>query len=274
MKKFIDLLSFEMNRFLKFLVPTLLIVGVVQLFVTYAEIGSFKEQLEINTIVSGSVVETPPFSLYHITGSSLYELSFVLIVLVFMFYSFFIWYREWLGKNTFIYRLLMLPMNRSILFVTKSLVFLIGGLLSFVFQFGMYAVQLFIANQMIPSEHYTALNIHNVQSPYTLIQGVLFPTSGFEFIDTYTFAFGALVTLFAAILIERTYRLKGLFVGGAYFSGYFILFGLISSLNYMNVLPILLKPSQVQLITLGYQLFMIVLGFIISHILLKNRVKV
>lgn len=274
MKKFIDLLSFELNRFLKFLVPALLIAGVVQLFVTYSKIGEFKDNLEIPTFVNGAQAEPLPFSIQHITSNSLYELSLFLIVLVFMFYSFFIWYREWLGKNTFIYRLLMLPINRSALFLSKALVFLIGGFLSFVFQFGMYALQLFIASQSIPSEHYTVLSIHNAQPPYTLLQGALFPTTGFEFTATYSFAFAALVTLFAAILIERTYRLKGLIGGVIYFGGFFVIYSLVNNLNYFNILPTVLKPSQVEIITLGYLFVMIVLGFFIGHLLFKNRVKV
>ena len=31
---------------------------------------------------------------------------------ILIIYVFFIWYRDWLGKNTFIYRLLMLPTAR------------------------------------------------------------------------------------------------------------------------------------------------------------------
>ena len=101
MKKFIDLLSFELNRFLNFLVPTFLIVGVIQLFVTLSVIGDFKESLEMVNLAGGTGSEALMFSIQDITASSLYELSLLLIILVFMFYSFFIWYREWLGKNTF-----------------------------------------------------------------------------------------------------------------------------------------------------------------------------
>lgn len=46
MKKFIDLLSFELNRFLNFLVPTFLVVAVIQLFMTFSSIGDFKESLQ------------------------------------------------------------------------------------------------------------------------------------------------------------------------------------------------------------------------------------
>ena len=138
MKKFISLLSFEMNRFLKFLVPTLLVTAVVQIFVTIFSSLKYNNELE-KIIAQGEQLETiPNFSLQDITGNGIYQLSIMLIVLVFVFYSFFIWYREWLGKNTFIYRLLMLPTNRTYLLLTKSLVFLIGGLLAFSFQFGLY----------------------------------------------------------------------------------------------------------------------------------------
>lgn len=274
MKKFIDLLSFELNRFLNFLVPTFLVVAVIQLFVTFSSISDFKESLQMANLAGGASSEPLMFSIHDITASSLYELSLLLIILVFMFYSFFTWYREWLGKNTFIYRLLMLPMNRSYIFLSKALVFLIGGFLSFVFQFGMYALQLLISSQMIPSDYYTALNIHNAQPVFTIIQGVLFPTTGFQFLANYSFAFAALVTLFAAILIERTYGLKGLMVGVVYFIGFFVLYGLVSSLFYLNGLPILLKPSHTRIIAVGYQFFMILLGSVISHFLIKNRVKV
>ena len=145
MKKFISLLSFEMNRFLKFLVPTLLVTAVVQIFLTIFSSLKYNNELE-KIIAQGEQLETiPNFSLQDITGNGIYQLSIMLIVLVFVFYSFFIWYREWLGKNTFIYRLLMLPTNRTYLLLTKSLVFLIGGLLAFSFQFGLYFIELKIA---------------------------------------------------------------------------------------------------------------------------------
>lgn len=274
MNKFISLLNFEMNRFLKFLIPTFIAVAVIQLFETFRRIIGYNNELE-RVIASGEPLEQlSPFSVHDITGGGLFELSIVAIVLIFMVYSFFTWYREWLGKNTFIYRLLMLPMNRMSILITKSLVFLIGGLLAFVFQFGMYGLALIISEQMIPAEHYVAVGIHNAQPMYTLIQGVLFPTSIFQFISLYSFAFGALISLFTAIIIERTYRMKGLIVGVIYFIGYFILFGLITSLPYNQWLPFIIKPSQAVILTVVYQFFMIALGHLISWPLLKNKIKI
>jgi hypothetical protein len=274
MKKFIRLLSFEMNRFLKFLVPTFIIVAAVQLFDIIRISLSYNGMLERVHLSGGSLDNQEPFSVHNITGAGFFELSIVAIVFVFMFYSFYTWYREWLGNNKFIYRLLMLPMNRLYIFLTKALVFLIGGFLAFIFQFGMYGVALMLSELIVPAEHYVAIGIHNVQPPFTFIQSLLFPTTIFEFISTYSFAFGALITLFTAIIMERTYRMKGLVLGVVYFTGYFVLFTIVIALPYTDFLPFLLKPSHGEIITLAYQFLMIGLGILISWPLLNKRIKI
>lgn len=272
MKKFINLLSFEMNRFLKFLIPTLLITAAAQLFVTISSSLKYNNQLE-KMIAQGEQLENiPNFSLHDITANGIYEMSLMLIVLVFVFYSFFTWYREWLGKNTFIYRLLMLPTNRTYLLLTKSLVFLIGGLLAFVFQFGLYFIQLKIAEWLVTDGQYIVLNIHNVQPMYSINQNLLFPTSIFEFVSRYSFAFAALISLFAGIIIERSFGLKGLIIGAAYFIGFFVLYSLLSSLLYSTSLS--LRPSQMFMMKVLYQFIMIGIGTLISSLLLKNKIKV
>lgn len=272
MNKFIDLVSFEMNRFLKFLLPTFVVVATIQLFQLFRQVISYNNNLE-RAIASGTPMDTySSFSAMNVTNTSLFEFSLYGIILVFMFYSFFIWYREWLGKNTFIYRLLMLPVNRMTIFMSKTLVFLIGGLLAFVFQFGMYALILFLSELLIPAEYYMALSVHNIQSMFT--QSLLFPTTLFQFISRYSFAFGALVSLYTAIILERTYRIKGLIIGVVYFIGYFVLFALFSSLPFIRSFPIALRPSHGAILTLIYQLFMILLGHLISWPLLKNRIKI
>lgn len=274
MKKFVSLLSFEMNRFLKFLIPTLLITAAVQLFVTVSESLSYNGNLE-KLIAEGEVADhIPPFSIQNVTGDGLYGMSIILIVLMFMFYSFFTWYREWLGKNTFIYRLLMLPTNRTYLLLTKSLVFLIGGLLAFVFQFGLYFVEMKITEVLVTSSHYTSMNIHNVQSMYDIFQNMLFPTSLFEFISTYSFAFGALISLFAGIIIERSFGFKGLIIGAAYFISFFVLYGVLRGLLYTDYFSLALRPSQNEIVLLLYQFLMIGIGTLIGHLLLKNKIKI
>ena len=274
MRKFASLLNFELSRFLKFLVPTLLITAVVQLYVTVSVSLEHNDMLERLAASGESLERVPPFTMEAVTGSGLYELSIMLVVLVFMFYSFFTWYREWFGKNTFIYRLLMLPTNRSYLLMTKVLVFIIGGLLAFVFQFGMYAIQLPITEWLVNPDHYTRLHIHNVQPMFVSIQNSLFPTTLFEFVSTYSFALAALLSLFAGILIERSFGMKGLVIGAGYFIGYFVLYVFLEVFLFNQLVTFPLRPSQIKITVLIYQMVMIVLGSIISSLLLKNKVKV
>lgn len=274
MRKFTSLLNFELSRFLKFLVPTLLVTAVIQLYITVSVSLEHNDMLE-RLAASGEPLErVPPFTMEAVTGNGLYELSIMLVVLVFMFYSFFTWYREWFGKNTFIYRLLMLPTSRSYLLTTKVLVFIIGGLLAFVFQFGMYAIQLPITEWLVNPDHYTRLHIHNVQPMFGAIQNSLFPTTLFEFVSTYSFALAALLSLFAGILIERSFGMKGLVIGAGYFIGYFVLYVFLEAFLFNQMVTFPLRPSQIKITVLIYQMVMIVLGSIISSLLLKNKVKV
>ena len=274
MKKFISLLSFEMNRFLRFLLPTLAVVAGLQIFTALTKIFSYNSELEKMLARGESLELYPDFTVQDITGSTLFEFSIILIFLVFVFYSFFTWYREWLGKNTFIYRLLMLPTNRSYIVLTKSLVFMIGGLLAFAFQFGMYFVHLNLAEWLVTSSYYDAYNIHNVIPFYSLIQPALFPNSLFEFVRNYSFAFAALLSLCTGILIERSFGLKGLFIGAAYFFGFFGVYGLLMAGLYSSSFSIDLRPSQIELLLVAYQFVAIGLGYIISTLLLKKTVKV
>ena len=52
-----------------------------------------------------------------------------LCIVALIFYCFIIWYRDWFGKNTFAYRLLMLPTSRLNLYIAKAttiLLFILG----------------------------------------------------------------------------------------------------------------------------------------------------
>lgn len=274
MKKFIHLFDFEMERFLKFLLPTFVVVAFIQLFATLNTVHTYKNSLEEADALGRATDLFPAFSIQNVTGGGIYELSILLIVLVFMFYSFFTWYREWQGKNTFIYRLLMLPIDRSNILLSKTLVFLIGGLLAFVFQFAMYYIQIQITERIVPSSHYVLLNVHNAQPLHSLFQAFLYPTTFFEFTNIYSFAFGALLSLYAGILIERSYGLKGAVMGVIYFVAYFVVYLVLNGILRTDYLSLGLMPSQISIIILGYQFLMIAFGTLISIRLLKYKIKV
>lgn len=274
LKKIWSLVDFEMGRFLKFLLPTYIIVAIIQIYSMVTTIFDYNSEIELMTAQGMDLADLSNFSGITVTSQFLFSISIMLLVLVFIFYSFFTWYREWLGKNSFIYRLLMLPIKRIYIFIAKAVVFLIGGFLTFVFQFGMYGLVLFVSKQMIQPKFYQTLNIHQIRPAYDMLQMILFPQTGIEFLYTYGFAFAALVTLFTAIIIERSYGLKGLFTGIAYFMGYFILILIIGSSNYIEIFPFITRPSHAYIATIITEFLVIILGLTISNYLMKSKVKV
>ena len=77
-------------------------------------------------------------------------------------YVFFIWYRDWLGKNTFIYRLLMLPTARINVYLAKATTILL-------FVLGLVALQLLllpiegqVLQWMVPTEFRTDMSINEI----------------------------------------------------------------------------------------------------------------
>src|SRR5699024_979474 len=114
MTKFIRLLNFEWNRIARFILGLLIFVFVVQLATVIYAVSDYKRHIINNNVRAGM---TPTEIVNSYGGFSslqfIYEPFFFLSIGVgiasVFFYIFFIWYRDWLGKNTFIYRLLMLP---------------------------------------------------------------------------------------------------------------------------------------------------------------------
>lgn len=279
MKKFINLLNFEMDRFLKFLLPTLLITGLLQFYQVFQAAQSYKN--DADNILAQSpegtkavISELGYFSMRNVTSGGIFTLSLGVLVLVFVFYSFFIWYRDWLGRNTFAYRLLMLPIHRIQILLTKAAVFIIGGLLAFSVQFGMFFIEEIFAKQLIPNGLFMELNMHDIQPMYDLFFDFIFPKSGVQFLSVYSFAFAALITLFTGIIFERSFGIKGLITGVLYFAGYFVLYLFINGIAYYDFVPFILKPSQVFISLLIYQFIVILLGILLSNFLLKKKIKI
>lgn len=280
MKKFINLLNFELNRFLKFLLPALVIAVVMQLASVLNLVFSYNKKAK-SIMASGpgtvqSVVnDINTLSMRDLTGSGLFNYSLVLLVSIFVFYSFFVWYRDWLGKNTFIYRLLMLPIGRFQIFLTKSLSFLIGGFLVFSVQFGLFFIESALMKQLIvQQEFFVSLNIHDIHPMYDFMFGTIFPNSMIEFLSTYGFAFAALVVLFTAIILERSFGIKGLISGVVYLGAFISAYTFLSGLAYYDFLPFVIKPSQAYLISIAFHFVAIAISMFLSNFLLTRKIKV
>ncbi|CDN41135.1 hypothetical protein [Paenibacillus sp. P22] len=132
-------------------------------------------------------------------------------------YIFLIWYRDWFGRSAFVYRLLMLPHSRFLLYVSKFTALMTFVFSLFALQIGIVAVQMTMYRLRMPDE---------LRVPRTLVDTirgmdlVLFiPVRLHEFLLVYGFGSVFVLLLFTTILMERSYRFKGLLAGLAYTAG-------------------------------------------------------
>src|SRR5690625_1417433 len=79
------------------------------------------------------------FSMMDVAHSLWIMVTIAIGVAAILFYIFFIWYRDWFARNTFIYRLRMLPTSRMNIFFTKVATIMLTV-------FGLVAFQLLLLN--------------------------------------------------------------------------------------------------------------------------------
>jgi hypothetical protein len=196
----------------------------------------------------------------------------VLCIAALFLYVFLIWYRDWIGKNMFIYRLLMLPTSRMNIFSAKLSVIVMAVLGLVAFQLLLLPLMNGLYNTLISSTFRYTIPIIDIITISPLLS-ILIPQSFIQFTLYYGVGVMAVIVIFTAILIERSYRWKGIIGGIAY--------GALASLIFF--LPILI--SEIWLIDYFYPIEMILLEIItgilvigasigVSFFLLKNKVYV
>ena len=125
MSRYLKLVNFEFNRFWKlFLVLigiTILsqLIGVIVVsrdYVNQANKMIYEESMPMSKFIE----QNGTFSFHNISQTLWFLGPIGLCLVVLIIYVFFIWYRDWLGKNTFIYRLLMLPTARLHVYLAKA----------------------------------------------------------------------------------------------------------------------------------------------------------
>ncbi|MGX8790347.1 hypothetical protein [Oceanobacillus oncorhynchi] len=227
MKLFGKLVNFEFRRFLPIYIMLLAAVFLLQAagMLYYA----FMVKSEITESVMKLGIPKEQFlqdngyvSIGNILSSFLFTLPIVLAAVTIFIYVLFIWYRDWLGKNTFIYRLLMLPVKRIQLFFSK-----LAAILIFVFGLIAYQVAVLPALQVIlkliiPVDYRLDLTIQGMIRSFYYLKFLL-PEKFIDFVINYGFGTAFVIILFTMILIERSYRFKGVFMAVFYGIGALIL---------------------------------------------------
>lgn len=276
MNKYMKLVRFELDRFWNFYLVLIGITVVLQL--TGIFVLSKKYIAQANQIMYENALSSAQFleqynsmSHYRQVIGSLWIVGPVMIcVVTLIIYVFFIWYRDWLGKNTFIYRLLMLPTTRMNLYFSKITTIML-------MVFGLVAVQillLIIENQIIQSivPADLRLDLSIWEFPRFEWLGMVVPRTFTEWMIYYSSGFMAVCVVFTAVLFERSFRWKGIILA--------IIYTVLSVLVFIS--PLFVQDSLdgyfyfAELLVLEILAGLIVTtGAIgIGHYLLKNKIRV
>jgi len=193
--------------------------------------------------------------------------SVAVCVTALLLYVFLIWYRDWYGKNTFIYRLLMLPGSRLNLFWAKltTILLLSWGLVAL--QIVLFPPLMAMYRHMVPEELALDTSVFSFVRHHPVFD-LLMPPHAADFLLHYWLGITGVAVVFTAILMERSFRLKGLAAGALYalVSGLLI----IGPVSFEHVL----YPSEIFGLTVALSVLLFVLSVWISGMLLKRKISV
>lgn len=275
MKNYLKLVNFEINRFMKIyivLIISTIILQVVGLFfrsqsyLSEADHWIYDNQLPIEEFLG----QYGPMSMHKFLNTLWFIGSVALCVVTLLIYVFFIWYRDWLGKNTFIYRLLMLPTNRINIFLSKATSIFIFVLGLIALQLILFPIESLLLTWFVPDELRLDMNLLQIMEyPFMF---VLFPKTILEFFINYGIGLIVVFVLFTFVLFERCFRLKGVMIGVVYTALSFVVF--ISPI----FLNILLDHYFYPIELFGFVVFtglLVITGSILtSYYLLNKKIRV
>lgn len=277
MKNYLKLVNFEFNRCAKLYAVLIGLTVVSQLIAVFVESRRYLSQ--VNTALYQDKIpkaqflsETGEMSMFWVVNNIWFSLPIIICITAILFYSFFIWYIEWMGKNSFIYRLLMLPTSRMTIFWSKltTIALMIFGLIS------MQLILLLIEGQLlellVANEFRVDLSIQQL-SEVSYYLSILMPTSFIAFIMHYGIGFVLLSLVFTVILFERSFHFKGMLIGLIFGVGAFLLF--FSPIIASEVFGFNgLYPGEVLIVEFILGLFVMALSGWTSRYLLNKKVTV
>jgi len=275
--RFGKLLNFELKRFMKIYVVLIAItiisqiIGVIVLSKSYLRLAN-EAIYEHGESMAQFIDWNGMMSMVRVIGSMWFMGPIGLSAAALIFYIFLIWYRDWFGKNTFIYRLLMIPTSRLNVFLAKAtaIMMMVIGLVSI--QLFLLPIESRILKGIVPKDFRMDLDVAGIIS-HSEYLGIIIPQSFIEFVLYYGLGFMAMMILFTAILFERSYRIKGIIMAAIYCClavVVFILPILVNDLVAVN----LLYPLEVLVLEIVMGLIVISASIWVSGFLLKNSVTV
>jgi hypothetical protein len=277
MMRYFKLVNFELGRFFKLYGVIIGITILSQLVGLWVVSNSYMERanyamFEENLSPAQFVSDNGEMSLLVLTRTLWFLGPIALGAIALLFNIFFVWYRDWFGKNTFIYRLLMLPTARINVYLAKatSILLMVLGLVAI--QIVLLPVESVLLKWLVTRDFRLDLAPAEVVSGFRELM-IILPAGIIDFILAYGAGIMVIFILFTAILFERSYRIKGLVFGAIYvalatgiFLSPIILEGIIGT-NYLYPMELLVLEIILGLIVSAASIW-------VANYLLTKRITV
>ena len=273
MNRYFKLVNMEINRFSKFLFGMIIGVFIIQVSGLIIKAKTYMSDAN-ESLMNGVTKETfiydyGQYGMRTYMDSMWFNIPIALCAGAIFLYIFLIWYRDWSGKNSFIYRLLMIPTSRLSIYFAKitALMLLVFSLVSaqLVFLF----IESKILGWIISADYLKEMSIISLTKAANLIQ-IILPSTFTQFILYYGAGFVSLTIIFTAILLERSFKWKGIILGIIYCGvtiAIFVAILLLLDTNYFYISEIITIASIVGSL-IG------VISILLSRYLLNKKVTV
>ena len=189
MKNYLKLVNFEFNRCIKLysvLIGLTIVSQIIAVFVESRQyLSMVNQEVYLNKIPKEAFLsETGGMSMFWVVNNGLFLVPILICISAILFYSFYIWYVEWMGKNSFIYRLLTLPTSRMAIFWSKltTIALMIFGLVSV--QLILLVAESQLLKALISDEFRIDLSIQKI-SQLSFYLSVLMPKTFLDFLTYY-----------------------------------------------------------------------------------------
>lgn len=262
MKSYLKLVDFEVKRFWKIYAALIAFLVILQPTSMLISMNGIADDIERGLIAEVHLTD--------FTQSMLFVVPILLCIGALVVYVFATWYMEWFGKNTFAYQLLLLPVNRLSIYLAKltSLLLFIMGCL--IVQLAIYPLLKLIFFIRIPEQYQVKPDMVSWIGSDEYME-LLIPVQGPNFIVNYGLGITIVIIIFTMIVLERSFRLKGIMFAVLYAIGCLLLF-LLADLIEVWFLP--LYADEYMVIKIISIIIMLVLSGWISFVVMNKKISV
>ncbi|MFC3800615.1 hypothetical protein [Cohnella sp. GCM10012308] len=217
MSHYFKLLALEVRRFRYILAGLMLFTLIVECAAVATEIHRFANLYRVKEGTREPGVMPDTLSFAEVIGNTQrgFALGILVPLVALIAYVLLIWYRDWFGRHPFAYRQLMVPGGRIPLYFAKLTAILLFVLSMLAWQLLSMPVLKLEYNMLIP-ELLKEPSLFTDAMYASEVFKLLLPLHFEQFLINYGLGLLAVLLVFAGILLERSYRIRGIIIGVLY----------------------------------------------------------